>query len=172
MNLLMSLFYRQSYLKRVTLRLCLANPNLFRSNAFRSQVIVYTPRRRRHSAKECPRWRFPSLSYVRRNWKFRRPASLASYGALSRATIKRRLLEHRAARASRGEIRSAGTLLLLQHVRYLHNPSRPYRPTPPRFDNGALSFTVLTECAINTNCALLRVISYRTRLNKAMTKMI
>lgn len=133
----LSLFYRQSHTKRVTLRLCSANSNLFRSNALKSRVIAHigavdTPPKR-------PRWRvFLPIANVRRNRKFFRAAFLAPCGALSCATVKKHLLNRR---ENRREIRSVGTPLL-EHVRYLRNPSRPHRPTPPHLDNDAISHMV------------------------------
>lgn len=60
-----------------------------------------------------------------------------------------------ASRSARGEIRSTGTPLL-EHVRYFRNLSRPYRPTPLRLDNDAISLVVPTvrdkyECVVARN---------------------
>jgi len=134
----LSLFCRQSYRKRVMLRLCLAIFNLFRSNALKSQVIV-------HSAKETRMAFLPIawLTFVETGSTSDPPPLWLSHHAVYyRATVKRRLLDRRksANRGGGGEIRSTG-IPLLEHVCYLRITLGPYRPMPLHLDNDTIVFS-------------------------------
>lgn len=76
---------------------------------------------------------------ARRPWKPEVPPIrlLSRRAPCYQAAAKKCLLDRH------GKIRSAG-IPLAEHVCYLRNPSRPYRPTPLRRDSAAISLAVRT----------------------------